>query len=501
MTETVFEVVVVGAGPVGSLLAAELALQDVRVGLLEALPAPTGVSKAGTLHARTAQVLERRGLLDAVAISTTGGGPVPFHFAGMFDLDLAAVVEEGPALVGSPQAWAEQVFAEAAAARGASVLRGREVVEVTDHGDTVSVRTATGERFSARYVVGCDGPRSAVRRSAGIPFAGTGATVAATMGEVRLLDPHRAPHGWQRTPRGWTLLWVSPVGYSRVGTYDFDGPQPDRDAPLTLQELQETVERIAGIPVPMADARWLSRYGDAALQAREYRAGNVLVAGDAAHVHFPAGGQGVNLGLQDALNLGWKLAAAVRGTAPDGLLDTYHSERHPVAARVLQNVRAQVALMHPDPRVDALRELFRELMGLEPVNRLLGGMISGVDVRYDVGMPDAPLAGQLAPDLTLQTRDGPTRASALQHTGRALLLDLADRADLREVATGRSDRLTVVTGTAAESPGTDALLVRPDGYVAWSARGRGDDPATLGAAIERWIPGVRRGSYSERSAR
>ncbi|GAA0958885.1 FAD-dependent monooxygenase [Kribbella koreensis] len=481
-----FDVVVVGAGPVGSLLTAELALQGVRVGLLEALAAPTGRSKAGTLHARTAQVLERRGLLDLVAVNQSGAGPVPFHFAGMFDLDLAEVVDEGPAIVGSPQAYAERVFAEQAVIRGAEVLRGEEVLDVTDHGDHVSVQTAEG-RFTARYVVGCDGPRSAVRKSAGIPFTGTEATVAAMMGEVRLLDPYNAPQGWQRNARGWTMVSASAAGPSRIFAYDFRGPHENRDEPLTLQEFSQTVDYLASRHVPMTDGGWLARFGDAALQAEQYRKGNVFVAGDAAHVHFPAGGQGVNLGLQDALNLGWKLAAAVHGWAPDGLLDTYHSERHPIGARVLWNVRAQVALMQPDPRVDWLRDLFRELMGLDQVNEYLGRMISGMDVAYDVGLPDAPLAGELAPDLRLKTSDGITSVARLQHEGKAFLLDLAGRSDLQAVAAGRSDRLTVLTANASSWVGTDALLVRPDGYVAWSARGRDDDPITLDRAIARWF--------------
>ncbi|MBB0243080.1 NAD(P)-binding protein [Streptomyces alkaliphilus] len=489
------DVAVVGGGPVGMLLAAELALHGVRTTVLEKLPVPSGESKAGTLHARTAQTLHRRGLLGAVQPGphrTTGhsSGPIPFHFAGMFELDLSAVVHEGPAMVGSPQAYAEQVFARRATGLGAHVERGSEVVDLHQHDThvTLTVRDPTGRErtVDAAWVVGCDGARSAVRKLSGIDFTGTPATVGALMGEVELLDPYHAPAGWQRNPRGWTLVWLNPWGRSRVSTYDFRGPHPDRSAPVTLEELRHEVERIAGHPVPMDNPRWLTRFSDAALQAERYRVGRVLLAGDAAHVHFPAGGQGVNTGLQDAVNLGWKLAARVHGRAPRGLLDTYHSERHPVAAMVLHNVRAQVALMNPDPGTDALRELFAELMHMPSVNEYLSGMISGTAVRYDMGVPGDRLAGSLAPDLPLKTGTSETSLATLLHSGRPVLLDLDNRAELREAAAGWSDRVTVVTATA-DTPPAPALLVRPDGYTAWSAADVPADPGNLTDALHRWF--------------
>ncbi|MFF9815280.1 FAD-dependent monooxygenase [Streptomyces sp. NPDC014006] len=489
------QVAVVGGGPVGMLLARELALLGVRVTVLEKLPAPTGESKAGTLHARTAQTLHRRGLLKAVQpgppAPPVGRGPVPFHFSGMFDLDLSRVVTEGPVMVGSPQAWAQEVFAAEAERLGALIRRDRELVGLDEEADAIrlTVRDARGvtDTLRASWVVGADGARSAVRRLTGIPFTGTPARVGALIGEVRLLDPARAPQGWQRNPRGWTLVWLNLFGRSRVCTYDFRGPHPDRQAPVTLDEFRAEVERIAGHPVPMDSPSWLTRFSDAALQAEHYRVGRVLLAGDAAHVHFPAGGQGVNLGLQDAVNLGWKLAAEVHGWAPAGLLDTYETERAPIAEAVLENVRAQVALMDPDPRMDSLRTLFARMMHFDDVNQYLGGMISGVDVHYDTGRAGDPLAGRFAPDVLLKTGDSVTGLSELLHSARPLLLLLADSEDLLKAAEPWRFRVNVVAATATEQMGTDALLVRPDGYIAWSARGDAGDAETLAGALGCWF--------------
>ena len=492
------EVAVVGGGPVGTLVARELALLGVDVTVLEKLPEPDGVSKASTLHARTAQTLDRRGLLEAVqpgryAAARGVRGPVRFHFASIFELDLARVVDEGPVIVGSPQAFAQEVFAADAVRLGARVRRDAELVGLDEHDSHVQLRlrsvSGTERTLRARWVVGADGARSAVRRLSGIRFLGDGPTVAALMGEVRLLDPAGAPGGWQRTPRGWTLLWVNPHGASRVCTYDYRGPHQDRHSPVTLDELRGEVERIAGRPVPMDSPDWIARFSDASLQAEQYRRGRILLAGDAAHVHFPAGGQGVNLGLQDAVNLGWKLAAEVRGRAPDGLLDTYHGERQPVAAAVLHNVRAQVALMDPDPRTDALRELFTELMRFDEVNAHLSTMITGAGVVYPVGgRADDPLAGRMVPSLPLKTAEGTTTLAELLHDARPLLLDLSDDNALRAVADPWTDRVRVVVATpAGDAGGAGAVLVRPDGYAVWSALGDHRDAGSLRAALTRWF--------------
>ncbi|MQS07597.1 FAD-dependent monooxygenase [Streptomyces alkaliphilus] len=488
-------VAVVGGGPVGMLLARELALLGVDVTVLEKLPAPTGESKAGTLHARTAQTLHRRGLLETVQpgppAPPVGPGPVPFHFSGMFDLDLSRVVTEGPVMVGSPQAWAQEVFATEAERLGARIRRDRELIGLDEEPDAMrlTVRDSRGATHTLRasWVVGADGARSTVRKLSGIPFTGTPARVGALIGEVRLLDPSRAPQGWQRNPRGWTLVWLNLFGRSRVCTYDFRGPHPDRQAPVTLDEFRAEVERIAGHPVPMDSPSWLTRFSDAALQAEYYRVGRVLLVGDAAHVHFPAGGQGVNLGLQDAINLGWKLAAEVHGWAPPGLLDTYETERAPIAQAVLENVRAQVALMDPDPRMDSLRTLFARMMHFDDVNQYLGSMISGVDVHYDTGGFGDPLAGHFAPDMRLKTDASITSLSELLHGARPLLLLLTESEELLKVVEPWRARVNAVTARATEQIGTDALLVRPDGYIAWSARGDAGDADTLAGALGCWF--------------
>lgn len=466
------DVAIAGGGPVGMLLAAELALQGVRPVVFEKLAVPSRESKAGTLHARVGQLLERRGLLEEVGHPTYG--TVGFHFSGMFGLRLAAA--DGPAIVGSPQAWAEQVFAGRALALGAEIRRGHEVTGLVQHPEHVTL-TVDGEQVEARYVVGADGARSAVRRAAGIAFEGTAAKVAALMGEVRLAPG--LPGGWHRTPRGWLLVWPNPQGRSRVSTYDFRGPHPDREAPVTLEELRAAASYIAGRPVEMSDPGSLSRYGDAALQAARYRDRRVFVAGDAAHVHFPWGGQGLNTGLEDAMNLGWKLASVVLGRGSQDLLDSYHRERHPVAARVLWNVRAQNALAHPDPALDPLRELFAELMERSEVNAYLTGMISGQDIAYDVGVEGA---GWMAPSIEIKTAGGAVRLAELLHGGRPLFLDLSGRDDLVSSVEAAGSAVNVVRGVS--EAGHDALLVRPDGYVAWCPPG---SKAELGEAIRRWF--------------
>ncbi|QUQ71134.1 FAD-dependent monooxygenase [Kutzneria sp. CA-103260] len=442
--------VIVGAGPVGAMLAAELRLQGIGVVVLERLTRPAGLSKANALHARTIQTLDRRGLLarfQPVAGTRPTRGRA--QFGGLAVLDRDAVEVDVPMMLGVPQAETERILLDHAIALGADIRRGEEVVGLAE----AVVETAAGQRIAAKFVVGADGGRSTVRKLAGIDFAGTDATVAALLGDVTVEDPGAIPFGWHRTDRGWVVGMIRPDGVGRVFAFTFDGPHADRDAPLSLGELQSTVERILGRPVPMRDPRWLSRFGDACRQAVSYRKGQVLLVGDAAHVHFPAGGQGLNLGLQDAVNLGWKLAATINGTAADGLLDTYHAERHPVGERVLRNARAQVVLMDPDPRFDPLRELCTELMLLDETNRHLVSMLAGLDVHYEPG--EHPAIGHYAPAW-------PGLAERLRG-GRWVYVGPAP------------------LDGAEWLPGEEQMLIRPDGYVAWA----GD--AGMTEALRRWV--------------
>ncbi|MEV4926783.1 FAD-dependent monooxygenase [Streptomyces roseoverticillatus] len=506
------DVVVAGAGPVGLMTACELALQGVAVVVLEQLREPGDESRAQVLHGRTIPVLDQRGLLGrftAAERGLNGGGgrshdkrALPKgHFAGITGLDFAGPGGGLPAAVFVPQAVTTRLLADRAAELGVDVRRGARVTGAEQDADGVTVLLADGTRVRARYAVGCDGARSAVREAAGIGFSGTASTLSTTAGEVLLGDPPNAPAGWQRTPRGCTVMSVHPGGgRSRVVAIEFSGPPRDREAPVTVEELSATVARIHGRAVPMTGLEAGARYGDAARLADAYRSGRILLAGDAAHIHYPVGGQGLNIGLQDAVNLGWKLAEVLRRQAPEALLDSYESERRPVAAAVLMHTRAQIALLAPDPRVDALREMFTELIGFDQVNRYLAEKISATDIRYDMG-PDAmgpedahPLVGRFVPPVEL-TVDGARRPlSGLLHTGRSVLLALDGDVDrltsAAHAAAGRQARLDVVPGRCPELSGLAALLVRPDGYVAWAA-GTGL-PAEqfrqgLDAALRRWL--------------
>ncbi|GAA3001661.1 monooxygenase [Kitasatospora albolonga] len=471
-----YDVLVVGGGPVGLLLAAELRIARVRALVLERLPERSPHSKAFGLHARSLESLDRRGLLKRFkegARSWNNG-----HFAGLdvwvdfSTLDSA----HGYALL-SEQARTERLLEERAIEVGAEIRRGHEVTAARQDADGVELDVTGPDgpyTLRAKYLVGCDGARSQVRKAAGIGFPGTGGRVTARLGDVRLADPENAPMGMERTARG--LLFCVPLDdtYHRVATFDFEqGKEPG--SVLTLGELTASLREIWGDDLGARDARWLSWFTDSACQADRYREGRILLAGDAAHTHFPVGGQGLNLGLQDALNLGWKLAATVHGWASEGLLDSYDRERQEPARRVLANTRAQIALMNPDPYVTELRELFTDLMRKDQVNRHLAEMLSGVTVRYQLPGPEHRLLGDFARDLELRTADGKSTLPEYLKRGTGLLLDLAARPELagvyEEWAAGVSwgGRVRHVVAECDQEPGLAGLLVRPDGYVAWAA--------------------------------
>ncbi|PPS69260.1 MULTISPECIES: FAD-dependent monooxygenase [Streptomyces] len=492
-----FDVLIVGGGPVGMLLAAELRIARVRAVVLERLPERTPHSKAFGLHARSLESLDRRGLLKRFregARSWNNG-----HFAGLDEwVDFSTLDSaHGYALL-SEQTRTERLLEERAAEFGAEIRRGHEVTAIRQDADGVEAEVTGPDgayTLRARYAVGCDGGRSLVRQEAGIAFPGTGGRVTARLGDVILADRENAPMGMERTERG--LLFCVPLDdtYHRVSTFDFEADR-EPGAELTLDELTASLREIWGDDLGAHAPRWLSVFTDSACQADRYREGRLLIAGDAAHTHFPVGGQGVNLGLQDAFNLGWKLAAAVHGWAPEDLLDSYDRERQAPARKVLANTRAQIALMNPDPYVTPLRELFTDLMRTEQVNRYLAEMLSGVTVRYAIDGPEHRLLGDFARDLELKTEEGVRPLPKYLKRGTGLLLDLTGDSLIGQVhekwAAGVSwaGRLQHVRAECAQEPQLAGLLVRPDGYVAWAADRDMPEPQlreSLTAAVTTWF--------------
>ncbi|MEV7729934.1 FAD-dependent monooxygenase [Streptomyces sp. NPDC087917] len=497
------DVVIAGAGPTGLMLACELRLAGVDVVVVERLPERTGESRAGGIHSRTLEVLDQRGIvdrfLDAGELQPVG------HFSALFlDFDESESRHPYPLMI--LQSTIEQLLEERADELGVRVLRASEVVGVRQDDEGVTVELATAQAgpasLRARYLVGCDGGRSAVRKLAGIDFPGTAATMTSLIGDVELPDLTE-DYIWVRRSAGGDFSAVAfEPGWYRVITSEYD--LVDRDEPTTFEQLREALVRLAGTDYGMNSPRWISRFNDAARQAARYRQGRVLLAGDAAHIHFPAGGQGLNMGVQDAVNLGWKLASVVRGRAPESLLDTYHAERHPVGERVLHNTRAQAALARPGIQTDALRDVFSSLMVFDDVNTYLRHLLNALDIRYPMD-GDHRLAGLRVPDADLKTSDGATCVYELLHAGRPVLLDLSGAEGLAAVAAGWADRVDFVEARSeddlwpvpalGEVPAPAALLIRPDGHVAWAAdeEDGAPDTAALRTALDTWFGPARQG--------
>ncbi len=500
------DVVVVGGGPTGLWLACEVALVRARVVVLEQLGKPTGLSKALGLQSRSMEMLEYRGVLDRF---TARNAAPPFLNFGMFPLDLRKLDFPHPYGVVIPQTRVEALLEEHAKELGAEIRRGHEVVSLQQdaQGVKVEVRTASeSHELVAQYVVGCDGGHSVVRKQLGVAFPGVEPTVVGRMGDVKLrpdaleLLKRSVPElggrefGFARTKTGNFAIVPLGSGIYRVAAIEWDQSPPERDTSMDLSELQGPIRRVINIDLPMRDPVWLSRPTDSSRLVEHYRVGRVFLAGDAAHVHWAYGGKGMQTGLQDAGNLGWKLAAQIHGWAPPDLLDTYHSERHPVGQRLMTFSRAQEALARPGEHVTALRELFARFLTQERTFRAIAEEITDVDICYPMGSDGSechPLLGRWAPNLVLHAEHGKTCVADIMCAGKGVLLDLAGRPTLKDAVAKWADRIESVTSRCYQRPANlDAMLIRPDGYVAWVARSSdGDDEScgTLGLALQKWF--------------
>jgi 2-polyprenyl-6-methoxyphenol hydroxylase-like FAD-dependent oxidoreductase len=507
-------VVIAGGGPNGLLLACELALAGVRPVVLERLPERAALAKANGLVGRVVQALDYRGLYERFSGSSSPPAPAPRFQFGALPLELSSVNSNALYTLPIPQRRMEELLEQRARELGVEIRRGHELTTMSQDGEQVSIGVS-GPRgcynLAAEFLVGADGGHSVVRGLCGIEFPGiTDRGFVSRSGQVSIYPPvavpgtgelevagagRLRPATFTRTENGMFAYGMFQPGLYRVAVYEW-APSPLEDSTsMPLDELRDAVRRVVGGDVPMSEptggesAALRRSTGINSRQAGRYRQGRVFLLGDAAHVHSGVGAPGLNLGMQDALNLGWKLAAQVNGWAPEGLLDTYHSERHPEGQRVIMHTRAQMALLSPGANITALRELFGELLRDRNNVRHVADLMAGADIRYDTrtSEPPHPMAGRWMPDLILPAGNNAARVAGLLHPAMPILLDLAGRTDLAETAKGWMDRIKVITALTADRP-ADAVLIRPDGYVAWAA-GSGTPRAADGLlhTLQTWF--------------
>ncbi|MFJ5549874.1 FAD-dependent monooxygenase [Streptomyces sp. NPDC093225] len=485
--------IIVGAGPVGLMLAGELKLGGADVVVFEKLPAPSGESRGVGFTRRAAEVFDQRGLLERFGEVEWAQG----HFGGVH-IDFSKLDDNHFSVRGIPQYRTEEILEGWLTELGVEIRREHEVLGFRETEDGVVVEyegpAGRGEE-SAGYLIGCDGARSIVRRLAGIDFPGWEPTRGMYMADIVGANVRQRPIG-ERVPGGMVMAFNLEDGVHRIVIHNESLRPPEDKSGLTFETIADAWQDMTGERLHDADVRWISSFTDTTRQAAQYRKGRIFLAGDATHIHMPAGAQGMSVGVQDAVNLGWKLAAAITGRAPEGLLDTFQSERHPVGELLMRNTRAQTKLYLSGEEMEPLRAVIQELVQDVPVARHLAGQVSGLDVRYDMGPGSHPRLGlRLRPDTPLKLTDGsPATVRDLLKPARGVLFVTPAAADsdaLRATAARWGDRVDTVTGDWAEG-GADvpdaphALLVRPDGYIAWAA----PDEVGLQEALERWFGSV-----------
>jgi 2-polyprenyl-6-methoxyphenol hydroxylase-like FAD-dependent oxidoreductase len=482
MTE--HEVVIAGGGPTGLMLAAELALANVDVAIVERRTgSELESSRAGGLLSRTIEVLDQRGVADRF-ISEGNVHEVWGDFAGI-QMGIGDFPTRHNYVLGLWQRHIERILGGWVDELPVTVYRGREVTGFAQDDAGVGVELSDREPLRGQYLVGCDGGRSVVRKAAGIEFPGSAPSSSSLIAEVEMDEEPEL--GVQRDDKGVHAIGPAEGGRLRVVLRE---EQLGQTAEPTLRDVRELLITIRGTDYGLRSATWISRFTDMTRQAATYRKRRVLLAGDAAHIHSPMGGQGLGTGVQDAVNLGWKLAQVVQRTSPDVLLDTYHAERHPVGARVLQTTMALIALSREDDRTKALRHVLADVLTVDAARERIAARLSGLDIHYDLG-DGHPLLGRRMPDLDLVTADGPLRVFTLLHHARPVLLNLGEPGELATVP--RADRVRLVDAAyqgAWELPvlgavsAPTAVLIRPDGYVAWV--GEGTDEG-LTDALTTWF--------------